>query len=91
MLSDVTPLGAVFLGIFLFSLLGFYVAIRRSLLSTPTAGVLCSVITIVSLALYGLSNNDIDDGLACGRCCRCGYGIYWHDGCDGFVFQKQPT
>lgn len=63
-MSDVSPLGAIFLAIFLFSLLGFYIAIRRGLLSTPTAGILCTVLTTVSLALYGLTNDSIDDGLA---------------------------
>lgn len=62
-MSEVTAIGAVFLGIFWFSLLGFYVAIRRKLISVPSGGLLSAVISTVSLVLFGLTSDTIDDGL----------------------------
>ncbi|PJF44772.1 MAG: hypothetical protein CUN55_02335, partial [Phototrophicales bacterium] len=63
-MAEVSGVGFVFLGIFFFSLIGFYVAIRRNLLKLSTAALLCSTTTIVSLILFGLTNDRVDDNLA---------------------------
>lgn len=63
-MAEVSGIGVLFLVIFFFSLIGFYVAIRRGLMKLSTAGVMCGAITIVSLVLFGLTNDSVDDNLA---------------------------
>lgn len=63
-MSEVNGVGALFLALFFFSLLGFYITIRRGLLSTLSAGVLCAVTSVVSLAMFGIIDDSIDNGLA---------------------------
>lgn len=63
-MSDVSAVGAFFLAVFFLSLVGFYVAIRRELLTPLSAGALCAVISSVSLVMFGVIDDGIDDGLA---------------------------
>ncbi len=63
-MAEVSTIGAVFLAIFFLSLVGFYVAIRRKLLSTIAGGILCAVISSVTLVAFGILDDNIDDGLA---------------------------
>lgn len=63
-MTEVTPVSAIFLAIFFFSLVGFYIIIRRNLMKMSVAGSLAAIINTTSLIIFGIIHEDIADTFA---------------------------